>query len=323
MAWREKYKVHPAADVFPMMSDEELAALGEDIKKNGLREHLKATHDELVLDGRNRLEAMERVGLEHDDRFEFIKSDPVAYAISANIHRRHLTKAQQADLIVQAIKAGASHQVDEVPKRHVKGKAGSEKDPIKAAAVAAAAEHGISKSTVERSMAKANGKTPKPRPVEPDDYQVPDDYDHEPGMRHRGLLHCLDGEELKDAGHHLVWFEAHPEQIGEAMIEAAGRAAAEWSDLRERLWHAKEGLPYLTSSVNKFGTTENDAPGSSVAAEDEDVDDEIPEIPEGLKRKRGRPPGSKNKCKACAGTGRVIGKTGVEFDCACVKREEK
>ena len=24
--WRDKYKVHPVADVFPMMSDEELAA---------------------------------------------------------------------------------------------------------------------------------------------------------------------------------------------------------------------------------------------------------------------------------------------------------
>ena len=36
MTWRDKYKVHPAADVFPMMSDEELEALGQDILENGL-----------------------------------------------------------------------------------------------------------------------------------------------------------------------------------------------------------------------------------------------------------------------------------------------
>ena len=36
--WRDKYKVHPVADVFPMMGDDELAALGEDIKANGLIE---------------------------------------------------------------------------------------------------------------------------------------------------------------------------------------------------------------------------------------------------------------------------------------------
>ena len=35
--WREKYKVDPAADVFPDdVLDEDLAKLGEDIKANGL-----------------------------------------------------------------------------------------------------------------------------------------------------------------------------------------------------------------------------------------------------------------------------------------------
>jgi Protein of unknown function (DUF3102) len=38
-------------------------------------------------------------------------------------------------------------------------------------------------------------------------------------------------------------------------------------------------------------------------------------------KKRGRPPGSKNKCKACGGTGRVIGTTGVSYDCDCVKAD--
>ena len=64
--WREIETVHPAADVFPMMSDYELADLGADIKLNGLREpvvYLAGGHL-VLLDGRNRMEAMERAGIE-------------------------------------------------------------------------------------------------------------------------------------------------------------------------------------------------------------------------------------------------------------------
>jgi hypothetical protein len=121
--------------------------------------------DEL-LDGRNRLEAAERVKFKigGGDIEHLPAVDPVRFVISANINRRHLTKAQRADLIVAAIKAGeACRQVGEVPPRHVKGKAGSEKDATKAAIVADAAANKISKRTVERAIAKAEGKTPKPK----------------------------------------------------------------------------------------------------------------------------------------------------------------
>jgi hypothetical protein len=184
MGWRDKYKVHPAADVFPMMSDEELKALGENIKSNGLKVPTlfwRAPNSECgyqLIDGRNRLEAMERAGIEIPvDRFGLpdkyrgsmsaktsSAKDPASLVIGLNIHRRHLTKQERADLIVAAFKATeARRQLGEVPKRHVKGKAGSEKDAVKAAAVAAGAEHGISERTVERSFAKAEGKTPKPK----------------------------------------------------------------------------------------------------------------------------------------------------------------
>jgi hypothetical protein len=39
-SWREQIKVHPAADLFPMMSNDELKALGEDIKENGLKTNI-------------------------------------------------------------------------------------------------------------------------------------------------------------------------------------------------------------------------------------------------------------------------------------------
>jgi hypothetical protein len=37
--WRSVLKIHPAAEIDPLMSAPELHALGEDIKKNGLQSH--------------------------------------------------------------------------------------------------------------------------------------------------------------------------------------------------------------------------------------------------------------------------------------------
>lgn len=169
MGWRDKYKVHPAADVFRMMSDEELQKLGEDIKKNGQTIPVLFWNGDgkgrILIDGRNRLEAMERVGIDPDDVLmeTFICKDPITHIITLNIHRRHLTKQQQADLIV------AAHAAAPVVSRQDGGKLpeGRPVNQAKAAAVATAAEHAISKRTVERAFAKAEGKTPKPKkPIE-------------------------------------------------------------------------------------------------------------------------------------------------------------
>ena len=40
-SWRDVLLIHPAADLFPRMSEPELRALGEDIKKQGLRDKIK------------------------------------------------------------------------------------------------------------------------------------------------------------------------------------------------------------------------------------------------------------------------------------------
>jgi len=189
MTWRDKYKVHPAADVFPMMSDEELEALGQDILENGLREPIKImrvrkakqiaenafSQPTMLLDGRNRLEAMERVGIDLDScavKYQFVNSsrppftfDAVAYIISLNIHRRHLTKQQQAELIVAAVKAGEKPRQVEVVSRGGRGKVNT----VKAKAVKIAEQAGVSKSTVERAIvavdAKERGAVPRPNKI--------------------------------------------------------------------------------------------------------------------------------------------------------------
>jgi ParB-like chromosome segregation protein Spo0J len=160
MGWRDQ-KVHPAADVFPMMSDEELAELGEDIKEKGLLAPVVFWEDddgnEFLLDGRNRLEAMDRAGVEfnlHADA-TYDCTDPVAYVISANIHRRHLTKQKRADLIVAAIKAGEKpRQLDEVSKGG-RGRV----NPVKAKAVEIAEKAANSAAGSLRSQRNPSNKS--------------------------------------------------------------------------------------------------------------------------------------------------------------------
>jgi|SoiMethySBSTD1v2_1073268.scaffolds.fasta_scaffold64593_3 hypothetical protein len=61
MTWRDKYKVHPAADVFPMMSDEELEALGQDILENGLlRAHQNHACPQGEANRRERIQSAEK-----------------------------------------------------------------------------------------------------------------------------------------------------------------------------------------------------------------------------------------------------------------------
>lgn len=141
------WRVHPAASWFPMSSTETLDALAEDIKKNGLREPIVfgqywpdpyevlrshgvevedgadiegvdfgevantalSTPELVLLDGRNRLTACLRAGVEpsfethipgdtlqrdsdSDDWEEFV----VGWIMSKNLHRRHLSSGERA-----------------------------------------------------------------------------------------------------------------------------------------------------------------------------------------------------------------------------------
>jgi hypothetical protein len=93
----EELTIHPAAEAFPLLPEDELQELAADIRVNGLRYPimLDSTGHQL-LDGRNRLRACEMAGVE--PRFDWLPegTDAAAYIISVNIARRHLTKGQQA-----------------------------------------------------------------------------------------------------------------------------------------------------------------------------------------------------------------------------------
>ena len=52
---------HPLSEAFPLLEGEELQALADDIKANGLREKL-VVYDGMILDGRNRYAACTMAG---------------------------------------------------------------------------------------------------------------------------------------------------------------------------------------------------------------------------------------------------------------------
>jgi hypothetical protein len=124
--------------MFPLMSPDELKALGEDIKKNGMRVPIVFWSENkdtefAVLDGRNRLDAAELVGVKvfevREDkahrteirvphRYLFgsgnfrdvidgssATADAYEFVLSANVHRRHLTTAQRIELVEKVLKA--------------------------------------------------------------------------------------------------------------------------------------------------------------------------------------------------------------------------
>ncbi|HMK23604.1 MAG TPA: ParB N-terminal domain-containing protein [Terriglobales bacterium] len=91
-------KIHPAAEMFPMMTDVELRDLADDIQKNGLLEPV-VLYDGMVLDGRNRLAACKLAGI--SPGFVEAKGDVKSltlYVLSKNLHRRHLTESQRATI---------------------------------------------------------------------------------------------------------------------------------------------------------------------------------------------------------------------------------
>jgi ParB-like nuclease domain len=99
-------RFHPLADLFPLMEGEEFDALVADIKAHGLREPIVLL-DGKILDGRNRYRACLAAGVEPTREKHFSAhhstGEALAFIISRNIHRRHLTAEQKRDLIAKLI----------------------------------------------------------------------------------------------------------------------------------------------------------------------------------------------------------------------------
>jgi hypothetical protein len=140
--WRKHLPVHEAAELFPLLPEAELKELAADIQANGLRTQIVTysgtddaggcLHSPILLDGRNRLDALALLGLLYEtgdhhlglkrwtdnkgwidrsgDRIDahaqyLFGGDPYALVLSYNVHRRHLNAEQRRDLIAKLLKA--------------------------------------------------------------------------------------------------------------------------------------------------------------------------------------------------------------------------
>jgi ParB-like chromosome segregation protein Spo0J len=87
-------KFHPYSEVFPLIEGAEFDALVADIKANGLREKIWL-YEGKILDGRNRFLACKKAGVKPLTR-KYTGKDALAFVVSANIARRHLTVEQRS-----------------------------------------------------------------------------------------------------------------------------------------------------------------------------------------------------------------------------------
>src|SRR5262245_5919227 len=85
---------HPVANIFPMMSAEEFEALKADIAAHGQREPIWLYEGKIV-DGRNRYNACEEIGIEPQCREWSGSGSLTAFVVSLNLIRRHLNETQR------------------------------------------------------------------------------------------------------------------------------------------------------------------------------------------------------------------------------------
>jgi hypothetical protein len=101
--------VHPAAEIFPELTEAEFAALVADIRIRGLLQPIEryngpvAEHRGKLIDGRHRERAALAAGVT-PHYVDIWIDDPIGYVIAKNILRRHLNNEQKRELIAKALR---------------------------------------------------------------------------------------------------------------------------------------------------------------------------------------------------------------------------
>lgn len=93
----KEYPIHEFAKIFPMMPDDQIQELAEDIRENGQENPATIDEEGYLLDGRNRAVACRIAGVEMVTKlFAGRDEDKLNFVISQNFRRRQLTESQRA-----------------------------------------------------------------------------------------------------------------------------------------------------------------------------------------------------------------------------------
>jgi hypothetical protein len=156
----DELRVHPAADLFPLMDGQAFEELVADIRDHGLREPVVLDGDGRIVDGRNRYRACRAAGVPVRTVSWDEQGSPIDYVVSKNLHRRHLRQNQRA--IVAARIANFAHGGD-----RTKWPIGHLVPQQKAAALMS-----VGKRTVERACKVLDGTPELVAAVESGDVSV-------------------------------------------------------------------------------------------------------------------------------------------------------
>lgn len=97
----KEMRFHPASAIFPILDEQGLRALAEDIAANGQKEPVDLL-DGTILDGRNRYLACLRAGVR--PKFRRVEPhSPLEHVVSRNLVRRHLSESQRAAIAVELL----------------------------------------------------------------------------------------------------------------------------------------------------------------------------------------------------------------------------